>query len=189
MQRRFHKAFGRNLSRRSLCLLAAVASLTTVLCPRATEASEGEHAFAGGLRYVFQQRSEEAGGDTHGAGVSVEYRYAASDFFAVVIAADYAISPGDAGSRAHVGNVRGGLAYTIDAVAWVPWVAATIGLYAAPQLDPPVDAGLALGIGLDYRPARGYALGAEIWYHGLTNHFGEIPAMIAAGFKATWYMD
>ena len=169
---------------RAVVFLTALGSF--VAPTRNTFAAEDEHILSAAARYASVVPFAGEGDDRHGLGLSVGYRYGLTDFWGLLTDGAYAFLPYGAGVD-HLGFLRFGTTYNIDATEWVPWLGLTVGVYALSTLDMPVDGGAAVGAGVDYRPARSYSVGIDFWYHALFLHLEQIPATITIGLRVSWY--
>ena len=108
-----------------------------------------------------------------GATVGVHYTYGLSDAFNLVANAGWSlVALGETGSDAtrpsSLINVNAGLAYVLDVLQWVPWASLELGGYALQGGTIPgakLEAGAAIGLGLDYRVTRSWSLGVVVHQH------------------------
>ena len=166
-----------------LAVLAFVGVLTFAL---PTRASQGEHALSATASYAGIYADSEGDDDLHGLGLTLGYRYGVSDFFTFVCDISYLPLPWTGGDVAHMGMLRAGMTYTIDALEWVPWLGLQAGLFVGSHGET-FDQGLAAGLGLDYRPRRNWSVGVEAWYHAMFDRFENFPAMLTVGLRGSWY--
>ncbi len=183
-----HEAIGRHedLLRARLRAVAALALVSLILLAvRPVDGAQGEHTWSLLVEYsgLFASSDDETG---HGGGLGAEYRYALNDFVAVGAIARYGVLTGAGSDPRHLLSLSATAVYTIDALAWVPWLGLGVGLYGLVPGDSPLDGGAALGVGLDYRRHRRFAVGAEVWLHALFNRFDDLPAVITAGLRLSW---
>lgn len=171
-----------------LALRGSLATLTLLLllgiAPPASAADE-EHVFSVAPRYATMIAAADGTDDIHGVGLSFGYRYGLTDFWTLLADATYAFFPAEV---EHLSFVRVGATYTIDALEWVPWVGLAVGGYVLPDADSRFDGGASVGVGVDYRPQRGWSVGVDVWYHALFTHLDRTPATLTVGLRLSWYL-
>lgn len=178
-------------SRSETATRRAALVLAATLCgflPKPGAASEAEHAFGLVPRYAAVFHTEAGGEDAHGVGLSFGYRYGLTDFWSLTTDATYALLPVRGGLE-HLGFVRFGTTYTIDALEWVPWIGLGLGAYYLSDAKNAFDGGVSAGVGVDYRPRRTFSAGIDVWYHALFQNLGTIPATLTVGVRLVWYLE
>ena len=170
----------------ALARTALLLALLTATAPAA--ASTGEHAVGFAARYAALFHTAEGAQDGHGVGLAFGYRYGVTEFASILADATYAILP-VSGEIEHLGFVRCGATYTIDALAWVPWVGIALGAYYVSDVKASFDGGVSVGVGVDYRPRRTFSAGLDVWYHALFQHLEAIPATLTIGVRLNWYFE
>lgn len=146
-------------------------------------AEEGEHAIALTPRYAVEVTSGE---DLHGVGLGVGWEWGIDDFWGLVVEGSWSHHFGPA--DVDVALLLAGIRYSIDAFEWVPHVDLLVGgaLLAGGVVEG--DFAIAAGGGLDWRPARGYAVGIEGRYHALVTRLDTLPAYVTAGVRVVFYL-
>lgn len=94
----------------------------------------------------------------------------------------------------HALNAMAGLAYKLDILRWVPWVAVYAGYTAfleapRPTLSyKPRDFALALGVGLDYAVSRNFGLGVTVRLDQALGSQSDrtIDALLRAEYRWGW---
>jgi hypothetical protein len=168
------------------CLLVAASAAFAVTHAGWSLAAEGEWHAGGraGAAFMSGTGAEPALG-LHGA-------YELGDMFDAKLELLGAHHVGDKGTD--VLSATAGLAYKIDVFEWIPYAALLAGYYNyAGQRGPHGEAGSEFGaaiqLGLDYLPARDFAVGAEVRFHtsfddGLNWPF--ISATLGAEYRWGW---
>lgn len=140
--------------------LVALALLAAASHTRPARAEAEESALT--LGPLFRGLSETAPGADAAFrpafGLEARYRYGLDDFFQVGLALDLGLAP----DPAFVGALTAELHYVIDIVTWVPYVSVGLGTLVRDAV-PGATAARAdllatIGGGLEYRPARDFAL-------------------------------
>ena len=110
-----------------------------------------------------------------GATVGLHYTLGLSDAFNFVASAGWslvAIGETTPGGPASVTNVNAGVAYVLDVLQWVPWASLELGGYTMQGgaiAGVKLDAGIAIGLGLDYRLDRSWSVGVAVHQHFLAD--------------------
>jgi hypothetical protein len=130
-------------------------------------------------------------GSSLGPALDIHGAYELSDMFDVVANVTGSRHGGAAPTDAL--SASGGLAYKIDVFEWIPYVSVLTGYYGfsgppGPNRDQGGQFGGSIHAGLDYRPLRELAFGADFgWhsmFHGLT--FPEFTALASAEYRFGW---
>jgi hypothetical protein len=110
-----------------------------------------------------------------GATFGLHYTYGLSDAFNLVGHAGWSLVALNAADPSappthptNVTNVDAGLAYVLDVLQWVPWISLEVGGYALQGGTiggVKLEAGGALGLGLDYRLNRSWSVGVDVHQH------------------------
>jgi hypothetical protein len=182
------------------CLLTSCAALAVLGAAPTARAERGELQLAPTLGVATWDTRLPAGGSVSRLAVvgGLELGYAVSDFWQIALTTR--------GGPALLGDPRvelGFLAslemrYVIDAVTWVPYLCGGAGVlvrslgpdaYAGGQ-GPAADLVLHLGLGVDYRPARAFSIGAAIRYHlAVTDLVRTSVGPLDAAFRVAVFFD
>lgn len=174
------------------CLLLPVALL--LLDGPTLRAEDGEWALSVGptFRGLVEATSQEDSVFRPGFGGFARLRYGIGDFFQVGGALDAGVTlPTDTSDLAPVGSLVLEIHYVIDIVTWVPFVTLGAGVLIRAERpdetgsgpsDPSVIADLLVtaGGGLEYRPARDWALGLTGRYELVVTDFAHADAFSVA---------
>ncbi|MFT5433673.1 MAG: opacity protein-like surface antigen, partial [Myxococcota bacterium] len=141
----------------------AAALACCLLIPDAAQAGGGEHMVTIRPEYTYST--------AHGAGLSLGYQWGIDDFWNLWIETGWANIAEQFPERAKpvltllYGNA--GIVFNIDAFEWVPYLVTSFGATAAlpSEGDNTAVFTMAAGGGLDYRPAREWAVGLFVHYH------------------------
>lgn len=159
---------------------AALALALTTLTPAAV-AGQGEH--------LLSLRGDYAFAESHGGGVDLGWMWGIDDFWNLTADVGWVYLPLEPEVPQHVLNVSTGTVYHLDAFQWIPYLAVDLGLYVGLPQDTDVEPGVAFGFGfgggVDYRPARRWAIGVFVRYHLIVT--GDVPSHLEAGLRANIY--
>jgi hypothetical protein len=143
---------------------------------RSAGAVEREHALGVDVGPAVLVISDKSTPDVGGT-VGLHYSYGLTDAFNFVANAGWSlVALGETAQDsstprtrpASLENVNAGVAYVLDVLQWVPWISAELGGYALQggTVDGvKLEAGAAIGLGLDYRLARSWSLGVAVHQH------------------------
>lgn len=144
-------------------------------------------AHAGGDEHQLNVTLHWTGASAHGVGGGLGYAWGIDDWWNLTVEVDWAsLFPSESSVR-HIGHVSAGTTYNIDAFQWVPYLRLTIGgfLGAGGGVDPAGAFGITVGGGVDYRPARRWAIGVWGAYHIIV--VGDVESTGAAGLRTNIY--
>jgi hypothetical protein len=149
---------------------------------------------AGGAMLVMSDKTDVGGG------VGAHWAYGLSDAFNLMLEAAW--SPVALGEKAggasaprtrpsSLTDVGVGLGYVLDVLQWVPYGGVLLGGYALTggTLDgAKILPGVAIGVGLDYRLGRSWAVGVAARQHMLFTEMATYPSFtqLFARFEYTW---
>ncbi len=154
-------------------LLGAALLWASATTARPVRAEDGEWALSLGPAFRGLVETPPEGDAAFRAGLSgfVRLRHGLGDFFQLGLALDLGVTlPNDTFTLGPGGALFAEAHYVIDIVTWVPFVTAGVGVLVRdgapddPAAAPVADLVVALGAGLEYRPARDWALGLTARY-------------------------
>jgi hypothetical protein len=161
-------------------------------------AVEREHHLGVDAGYAMLVVADKSTPDV-GAGVGVHWTYGLSDAFNVIAEGGWSLlaigekaqGPSTPRTRpASITSAEVGVAYVFDVLQWVPWIGLLAGGYAftggtinGARILP----GAAVGLGLDYRLSRSWAVGVSAHQHAFTDA-STYPSFTQffARFEYTW---
>jgi hypothetical protein len=129
-----------------------------------------------------------------GATVGLHYTYGLSDAFNFVASAGWSLVALDETTGPNhptsMTNVNAGVAYVLDVLQWVPWISLELGGYTmqgGTVAGVRLDAGAAVGLGLDYRLNRSWTVGVVVHQHFLLD-MSTYPSFTqaVARFEYVW---
>ncbi len=143
-------------------------------------------AQAGGSEHQLNVMAHWSGGDAHGAGGGLGYSWGVDDWWNLTVEVDWATLLPPEGSVRQLGNISAGTTYNIDFFEWVPYLRLTVGGFLGLSDGESVGAfAISVGGGVDYRPARRWAIGLWGVFHGVV--VGDLEHTGAAGLRASFY--
>jgi len=155
--------------------IGAIALLVGLLAaaPAGAETGEGLLWAAPTFDVAFDGRP----GTRYGAGVQAGYRHGLADDWDLEAVASWAAFPGD--ERADLGGLAVGPAYVVDASRWRMGLHASVGVFASPWTRRwPIDAGVGLGMTVEYRIASRLAVGARAEYRRLVRAWMDLDGTV-----------
>ncbi|MEZ4266256.1 MAG: hypothetical protein R3F39_07745 [Myxococcota bacterium] len=126
-----------------------------------------------------------------------EFRYAVTDFVEVGGLLRVGVGLGGGVDPELIGALLAEARYTIDALTWVPWFGGGLGLLVrsegprgyfkddGPSFDPTAH----LGVGLDWRATRRFALGAAFRFHLSLTELGDSLGPFDVSLTFTFFAD
>lgn len=158
--------------------LLATILFVLILCgalPRVAQAGQGEHLLSVRAHYFYS--------GAHGGGAALGYQWGIDDFWNVTADAGWAMDA----ERLQRTHLNAGVLFHFDAFTWIPYLNLSLGGYLGlPDGGEPAWAfGVAVGGGVDYRPARRWAIGVFAQQHFIV--VGEVPMHTDAGVRVNIY--
>lgn len=126
-----------------------------------------------------------------------ELRYAVTDFVEVGGLLRVGVGVGGGLDPELLGALMAEARYAIDALTWVPWFGGGLGLLVrgegprgyfkggGPSFDPTAH----LGVGVDWRASRRFALGAAFRFHLSLTELGESLGPFDVSLTCTFFAD
>ncbi len=166
----------------------------------AVERENGLGADVGPAVLVIADKGSPDVGATEG----LHYTYGLSDAFNFVASAGWSlVTLDETTGPAHptsMTNLNAGVAYVLDVLQWVPWASLELGGYtmqggtiggqhlgSVTWSGVKLDAGAAIGLGLDYRLNRSWTVGVAVHQHFLVD-MSTYPSFTqaVARFEYVW---
>ena len=176
--------------------LVALTLAWVALAPSPARAEEGELTWSAGLGNLLTiEPLDDATVTRYAPLLHGSFRYAFTDFWQFGGALRGGVSVGGGRRIEAVGQAFAELRLLIDALEWVPFIAAGTGVlfrsdgpkaYIAAGEGPQLDFTVHLGGGVDYRPQRDWSVGLVVRYHfaltDLPNTTGPIDITAVVSF-------
>jgi hypothetical protein len=124
--------------------------------------------------------------------------YAITDFWQIGLALRGGVALGGGRDPEGVGHVLLDGRFVIDALTWVPWLTFGAGLlvrqdgtdaYLGSGSGPDVDPTAHVGLGVDWRPARQWSLGAVARYHLVLTELDVTTGPVEISLFGSLYFD
>ncbi len=156
-------------------------------------AEEDESVLWGGLQSVNWTRAEASTASSATALTAViGARYGVDDFWELAAQLSGGANLTESTRGDGLGMASLEARYTIDALTWVPWVCAGVGVLARADVgdqDLRLDMAAHLGVGLDYRPERDWGLSFSARVHSPLTDPERSSGPLETTIAYAWYLD
>lgn len=177
-----------------LSRLCAPLALLALAAPAHAEDDEWALSLGPSYRGISEATGDDATTLRSAPGALVRLRYGVGDFFQIGASLDAGVALAtDTSALAPVAAAFFELHYVIDIVTWVPFVSAGVGALvrgqvpAAPEPELRVDLAVTVGGGLEYRPARDWAVGFAGRYELVVTDFDRADAFSLTLFYTLFF--
>lgn len=184
--------------------LAPIALCLSLLAAPPALAEEGELLISADLAHMtgVTPVDEETSIIRQHTQLGASAHYFLTDFWVLGLSVRGGLAYGDAPDPEGLFQTFAEAQFILDALTWVPWACGGVGMllrsegpgaYLGVEEGPALDATVHFGVGVDYRPAREWSIGAGLrWHIVLTDDTSDPTALdgpFEIGFRFTWYLD